>query len=428
MRRNLRLDWRALALLGALLSIIIDWPGLVYAMPTILPPVAAITAEAAPTDTLNIIKNDKILNFFPPAVAEEEHRTQQKDDSKMKSEFNNNQMLNENLKSFSTTATAETATETQQQPLSQQQRLTTINEKQQVNENYNSISVKELNDKEQQQQQEKITAIHKTTTTTQQLQKQQQQNSQDESAAVQKVSLLKNTHTKNSTIKTISLTKSTTTTSPTPSTTTQTPPTISTTESSAKIQSTLMPSILADQSDEDVNEQQNPNSSHLNTDNLINNFKFSSSHHLAILSRTERSIRSSSSSASSANVSSSSGSGSSSRGSGGVLVRRSSDMSVLKTKRLNNSRNLHHKNNLDRNERSTVSHLSGPSRKIQLYIKNRFIQLLPDGTVNGTQDEQCDYTILQRSTVEVGRIKIQGVATCLYLCMDPCGAVYGSVS
>ncbi|XP_046805949.1 putative uncharacterized protein DDB_G0286901 isoform X2 [Lucilia cuprina] len=425
MRRNLRLDWRALALLGALLSIIIDWPGLVYAMPTILPPVAAITAEAAPTDTLNIIKNDKILNFFPPAVAEEEHRTQQKDDSKMKSEFNNNQMLNENLKSFSTTATAETATETQQQPLSQQQRLTTINEKQQVNENNNSISVKELNDNEKQKQQEKITAIHKTTTT-QQLQKQQQQNSQDESAAVQKVSLLKNTHTKNSTIKTISLTKSTTTTSPTSSTTTPTPPTISTTESSAKIQSTLMPSILADQSDEDVNEQQNPNSSHLNTDNLINNFKFSSSHHLAILSRTERSIRSSSSSATSANVSSLSGSGSSSRGSGGVLVRRSSDMSVLKTKRLNNSRNLHHKNNLDRNERSTVSHLSGPSRKIQLYIKNRFIQLLPDGTVNGTQDEQCDYTILQRSTVEVGRIKIQGVATCLYLCMDPCGAVYGS--
>ncbi|XP_037822877.1 myb-like protein P [Lucilia sericata] len=405
MRRNLRLDWRALALLGALLSIIIDWPGLVYAMPTILPPVAAITAEAAPTDTLNIIKNDKILNFYTPAVANDQtHQTQQqKDDSKMKNEFNNNQMLNENLKSFSTTATAETtATETPQQPQSQKQRLTTINEKQQVNENYNSISVKEINDKEQQQQQEKITAIHKTTTTQKLQKQQQQQNSQDESAAVEKVSLLKNTHTKNSTINTISLTKSTTKeptiTSPTPftttTTTTPTPTTISTTESSAKIQSTLMPSILADQSDEDVEQQQTPKNSHLNKENLINNFKFSSSHHLAILSRTERSIRSSSSSASSANVSSSSGSGSSSssRGSGGVLVRRSSDMSVLKTKRLNNSRNLHHKNNLDRNERSTVSHLSGPSRKIQLYIKNRFIQLLPDGTVNGTQDEQCDYS------------------------------------
>lgn len=36
--------------------------------------------------------------------------------------------------------------------------------------------------------------------------------------------------------------------------------------------------------------------------------------------------------------------------------------------------------------------------------------------------------ILQRTSVDVGRIRIQGVATCLYLCMDACGSVYGSVS
>ncbi|XP_065370664.1 probable serine/threonine-protein kinase DDB_G0282963 isoform X2 [Calliphora vicina] len=440
MRRNLRLDWRALALLGALLSIIIDWPGLVYAMPTILPPVAAIAADAAPIDTLNIIKNDKILNFFP-AEAANDHPHQK--DSKMKNEFTttSHQILNENLNSFSTTTVPTpstsiyseemaTETETEQQPPTQRL-TTTINEKQQVNENYNSISDnnKQINDKKQENDQEEITAIHKT--------QQQQQNSQDESAAVQKVSLL-NTHTKNSTTNIISLSKSTNNTQPTISTT---PPPPSTTESSAKIQSTLMPTTLAEPSANDDElqqhqQQQPPFNSHLTNTNLRNNFKFSSSHHLAILSRTERSIRSSSSSSSSsANVSSwgmplassgSSSSRSSSTGGVGVLVRRSSDMSVLKSKRLNNSRNLQHKNNLDRNERSTVSHLSGPSRKIQLYIKNRFIQLLPDGTVNGTQDEQCDYTILQRSTVEVGRIKIQGVATCLYLCMDPCGAVYGS--
>ncbi|ALC47343.1 bnl [Drosophila busckii] len=112
-----------------------------------------------------------------------------------------------------------------------------------------------------------------------------------------------------------------------------------------------------------------------------------------------------------------------------------------KSKRLNNSRNNLHINssnsnsnnsnnpnisNLDRNERSTISHLAGPSRKIQLYIKNRMLQLLPDGSVNGTTDEQSEYTILQRSTVDVGRIKIQSVATCLYLCMDACGAAYAS--
>ncbi|XP_034660957.1 rho GTPase-activating protein gacF isoform X3 [Drosophila subobscura] len=117
-----------------------------------------------------------------------------------------------------------------------------------------------------------------------------------------------------------------------------------------------------------------------------------------------------------------------------------------KSKRLNNSRNNLNINssnsnsnsngnnspinNLDRNERSTVpqSHLAWTSRKIQLYIKNRILQLLRDGTVNGTQDEQSEYTILQRSTVDVGRIKLQSVATCLYLCMDACGSVYGSLS
>lgn len=36
--------------------------------------------------------------------------------------------------------------------------------------------------------------------------------------------------------------------------------------------------------------------------------------------------------------------------------------------------------------------------------------------------------ILQRATVDVGQIRIQGVATCLFLCMDACGNVYGAVS
>ncbi|XP_023179081.2 myb-like protein A isoform X2 [Drosophila hydei] len=183
-------------------------------------------------------------------------------------------------------------------------------------------------------------------------------------------------------------------------------------------------------------------------------FIFSSAprEHLAILSRTERSIRhqhqhlhhqqlqqrrqqqQQSQADAATNINSNSNSNSNFIGS--------------KSKRLNNSRNNLHINssnnnnpnnsnsnsnifnnnpsNLDRNERSTISHLAGPSRKIQLYMKNRILQILPDGTVNGTQDEQSEYTILQRSTVDVGRIKIQSVATCLYLCMDACGAAYAS--
>uniref|UniRef100_A0A182MEB9 Uncharacterized protein n=1 Tax=Anopheles culicifacies TaxID=139723 RepID=A0A182MEB9_9DIPT len=49
--------------------------------------------------------------------------------------------------------------------------------------------------------------------------------------------------------------------------------------------------------------------------------------------------------------------------------------------------------NLERNERSAnLSHITGATRKIQLFIKNRYIQLLPDGTVNGTYDDLSDYS------------------------------------
>ncbi|RZC38412.1 FGF domain containing protein [Asbolus verrucosus] len=46
-----------------------------------------------------------------------------------------------------------------------------------------------------------------------------------------------------------------------------------------------------------------------------------------------------------------------------------------------------------RSERSTnLSHVTGINRKIQMYIKNRHLQLLPDGTVNGTTDDNSPYS------------------------------------
>lgn len=49
--------------------------------------------------------------------------------------------------------------------------------------------------------------------------------------------------------------------------------------------------------------------------------------------------------------------------------------------------------NLERNERSAnLSHITGANRKIQLYIKNRYLQLLADGTVNGTHDDQSEFS------------------------------------
>ena len=46
-----------------------------------------------------------------------------------------------------------------------------------------------------------------------------------------------------------------------------------------------------------------------------------------------------------------------------------------------------------RSERSTnLSHITGTARKIQMYIKNRYLQILPDGAVNGTSDDGSDYS------------------------------------
>lgn len=40
-----------------------------------------------------------------------------------------------------------------------------------------------------------------------------------------------------------------------------------------------------------------------------------------------------------------------------------------------------------RSQRSTnLSHITGTARKIQMFIKNLHLQILPDGTVNGTDD------------------------------------------
>lgn len=46
-----------------------------------------------------------------------------------------------------------------------------------------------------------------------------------------------------------------------------------------------------------------------------------------------------------------------------------------------------------RSERSTnLSHITGSARKIRMYVKNRHLQVLPDGTVNGTSDDTSDYS------------------------------------
>lgn len=76
--------------------------------------------------------------------------------------------------------------------------------------------------------------------------------------------------------------------------------------------------------------------------------------------------------------------------------------------KINNDKNLNvHKNSINtssslksaanlKSKRSHLTHMSGNSRKIQLYIKNHYVQLIPSsnsisGIVNGTINESSNY-------------------------------------
>lgn len=61
-----------------------------------------------------------------------------------------------------------------------------------------------------------------------------------------------------------------------------------------------------------------------------------------------------------------------------------------------------------------------------MYVKNAYLRLGVDGHISGVQDDTSPETVLQRSSVTVGKVKIQGVTTCMYLCMDLCGIPYAS--
>ncbi|NP_001164696.1 fibroblast growth factor 20-like protein precursor [Saccoglossus kowalevskii] len=63
----------------------------------------------------------------------------------------------------------------------------------------------------------------------------------------------------------------------------------------------------------------------------------------------------------------------------------------------------------------------------QLYCLTGYhLQILPDGTVNGTRKDHNLYAIMLIETIRVGVITIKGVKTSLYLSMNNKGKLYGS--
>ncbi|KAH8256302.1 hypothetical protein KR032_000402 [Drosophila birchii] len=311
MRRNLRLDWRALALLGALLSLIIAWPGLVFAMPAMetLPAAmasASISASLSPSSSMNnsnrpsnsYIQSDHSRSSLVASVVVSERNVNQSTNQSINAEFN--QSLSTQLTAIATTASTPPQSSTPSW------------------EGYSST---------EQLEEEPLGFV---------------------------ISAVPSQHLA----------------------------VLSRTERSIRHQQQQQQKKHPHQH-QHHQQQQQPHPHHQQESPTGNNFIGSKSKRLSN-PRSNLSINSS-----------------------------SSNTPI---------------SNLDRNERSTVSqsHLDWSSRKIRLYIKNHMLQVMRDGTVIGIQDENSEFTILQRSTVDVGRIKLQSVATCLYLCMDACGAAYGS--
>ncbi|AGA16186.1 fgf protein [Thysanoplusia orichalcea nucleopolyhedrovirus] len=78
------------------------------------------------------------------------------------------------------------------------------------------------------------------------------------------------------------------------------------------------------------------------------------------------------------------------------------------------------------NGSALLGHITGTSIPVQLFVNRQYLAVTANGAVYGTTVSDSINTVFRRVAGNSGRIIIQNAITCMYLCMDRCGQLYGS--